>query len=417
MNLNINDWKEFEVSSIFMIRNGKGITREEIDDHPGNFTVVQSGEENNGILGKIDLNYCKFMGYTLSEKPCLTVARSGCAGYVSYQPAGCVVGDSAKILLLKNRANLDCGIMGIPSENSCMNESIFHHIKNDGFIDMLYLFLQTVLSANRFKYAYGRKVTEEKYMNDVVKLPPRHNPDGTLFIDETHTYSEDGHVPDWDFMENYMRSLHCHPLTTWNRPGNTPGLNVSDWKNFKLADLFDIRYGTNLELNTCIETDQTKADSVNFVTRTAENNGVSARVRTLAHITPQKSGLLSIAAGGSVLSTFYQNEPFYSGRDLYTLDAKAKISPAAKLFITTVIEQNKYKYSYGRQANKTLPDLVISLPVRHNIDGKPYIDTNCTYSAKGYVPDWEFMDHYMKSLPYGDNLNEMILSVDCSDDA
>ncbi len=377
MNLNINDWKEFKVSSVFSIRNGKGITREEIDDHPGNFTVVQSGEENNGILGKIDLNYCKFMDYTLSEKSCLTVARSGCAGYVSYQPAGCVVGDSAKILTLKT----------------------------DHSDDMLYLFLQTILSANRFKYAYGRKVTEEKYMNDVVKLPVRHNPNGTLFIDGTHTYSEDGYVPDWDFMENYMRSLHCHPLTTWNRPGNAPGLNVPDWKNFRLADLFEIRYGTNLELNTCIKTDQTKSDSVNFVTRTAENNGVSARVRTLARIAPQKSGLLSIAAGGSVLSTFYQNEPFYSGRDLYTLDAKTNISPAAGLFITTVIEQNKYKYSYGRQANKTLHDLVISLPVRHNADGKPYIDAGHTYSDKGYVPDWDFMDNYMKSLPYGDNLN------------
>ena len=101
MNLDIHKWKEFKVSSVLFIQNGKGITKEEIEEHIGNFTVVQSGEENNGVLGKIDKQYCKLMNYTLSEKPCLTVARSGSAGYVSFQPVGCVVGDSAKILLIK----------------------------------------------------------------------------------------------------------------------------------------------------------------------------------------------------------------------------------------------------------------------------------------------------------------------------
>ena len=77
MNLDTSQWKEFKVSSIFTIHNGKGITKEEIEDNVGDFTVVQSGEEDNGVLGKINLDYCKIMNYTLSEKPCLTVARSG----------------------------------------------------------------------------------------------------------------------------------------------------------------------------------------------------------------------------------------------------------------------------------------------------------------------------------------------------
>ena len=75
MNLDINKWKKFKVSSIFTILNGKGITKEEISENSGNFTVVQSGEENNGVLGKIDLSYCKAMNYIYSETPCLTVAR------------------------------------------------------------------------------------------------------------------------------------------------------------------------------------------------------------------------------------------------------------------------------------------------------------------------------------------------------
>ena len=177
--LNVHDWKEFKVSSILTIHNGKGITTDEIEENPGDFIAVQSGEENNGVIGKIDKNYCKTMGYTLSEKPCLTVARSGSAGFVSFQDNGCVVGDSAKMLLLPD------------------------DIANR----YVYLFIQTVLTANRFKYAYGRKVTEEKYMNDTIKLPILRNNDGKPYIDNKRRFSDKGYVPDWGYMENFIKSI------------------------------------------------------------------------------------------------------------------------------------------------------------------------------------------------------------------
>lgn len=177
--LDIDKWGKFKISSIFTIYNGKGITKVEIEENPGNFNAVQSGELDNGILGKIDLDYCREMDYTYTEKSCLTVARSGSAGFVSFQVDGCVVGDSAKILLL------DDDVANV----------------------YVYLFLQTILTANRFKYAYGRKVTEDKYMNDIIKLPIRLNADKTPHIDKKKRFSEEGYVPDWQFMEDYIKSL------------------------------------------------------------------------------------------------------------------------------------------------------------------------------------------------------------------
>ena len=79
-------------------------------------------------------------------------------------------------------------------------------------------------------------------------------------------------------------------------------LNDRDWAEFKVSDLFNVKYGVNLELNACIESDKTEIDSVNFVARTAENNGISARVMTIDGVEPQKKGLISVAGGGSVLS-------------------------------------------------------------------------------------------------------------------
>ena len=119
------------------------------------------------------------MKYTVSERACLTVARSGSAGFVSFQPEGCVVGDSAKILLLPDS------------------------IATTG----VYLFIQTLLTANRFKYAYGRKVTEDKYADDEIKLPILISDNGEPKVDNDNLFSDEGFIPDWQFMERYMKSL------------------------------------------------------------------------------------------------------------------------------------------------------------------------------------------------------------------
>lgn len=167
LKLNISNWKYFNISDIFIILNGKGITREEIDENKGIIPVVQSGSINNAIIGFIDLNYCKQQRYTFTLEPCLTVARSGTAGFITLQSSGCVVGDSAKILQLK--------------DNKYNNIYIL-------------IFLKTILSQLTKKYTYGRKVTQEKYYSEKIKLP-------VIFNNNSQ------YIPDWQYMENYIKSL------------------------------------------------------------------------------------------------------------------------------------------------------------------------------------------------------------------
>ncbi len=125
----------------------------------------------------------------------------------------------------------------------------------------------------------------------------------------------------------------------------------------KLSDIFEIKYGVNLELINC---DIDEENGIPFVARTCENNGVVAKVKKINGIFPNPAGSLSCAGGGSVLSTFLQEKEYYSGRDLYVLIPKNKnMSKEEKLYYCTLITQNKYRYSYGRQANKTLKDIEI----------------------------------------------------------
>lgn len=122
-------------------------------------------------------------------------------------------------------------------------------------------------------------------------------------------------------------------------------------KTCALEELFEVKYGVNLELNSL----QKSNEGINFVARTSRNNGVTAKVKPLIYLPPIPSGTISVAGGGSVLEAFLQDSPYYSGRDLFYLTPKTDMSDEVKLFYCHCLRMNKFKYSYGRQANITLP--------------------------------------------------------------
>ena len=117
---------------------------------------------------------------------------------------------------------------------------------------------------------------------------------------------------------------------------------------------------------------------------------------------------MSLALGGSFLGAcFIQQEPFYTAQNVGIFQEKEPLSSHTKLFISTLIRNEcKIKYqAFGRELNSHFrKDFTLKLPVL--MDGNNYVfDKNKKYSDKGYVPDWKFMENYIKSLPYGDRID------------
>src|SRR5699024_6556902 len=198
------------------------------------------------------------------------------------------------------------------------------------------LFLANMIHfESQFKYfPFGRELN--KYLRRAYgfKLPVKKDVSGEPIIDPDSPYSSEGYLPDWQFMEDFIKSLNHKPLSTSNKAGTTLALDESAWEGFKVEDIFDLWYGVNLALNACTET----SDGINFVSRTESNNGVSARIAPVEGLPPQQAGLITTATGGSVLSTFLQPDPFYSGRDLYVMEPKEKgVGNGTKLFLRTVL--------------------------------------------------------------------------------
>ncbi|MFH1897623.1 MAG: restriction endonuclease subunit S [Candidatus Desantisbacteria bacterium] len=127
-----------------------------------------------------------------------------------------------------------------------------------------------------------------------------------------------------------------------------------------LHKLFSIQYGNSFDLNMLEICDDSNPDKVNYVSRTRENNGISACVKLRDNTTPFEPGIITVAgSGNSVLESFIQYYPFYTGYHVFLLRPLEKMSDFKKLFYCYCIRQNQYKYSFGRQANKTLKDLLV----------------------------------------------------------
>jgi hypothetical protein len=172
------------------------------------------------------------------------------------------------------------------------------------------LFFRTLFAQEYDRYCYGRAYKMDLIKGTRFKLPIQTNEDGSPIIDEKHTYSDDGYIPDWQFMEDYIRSLHCEPITTKVSVDSSFELKVSEWEEFMVSDIFDVKYGINMELNTCDETTADDPEGIAFVARTAENNGVSAYVKKIAGKEPQPAETITVAGGGSVYQHLFKNAHF-----------------------------------------------------------------------------------------------------------
>ena len=129
----------------------------------------------------------------------------------------------------------------------------------------------------------------------------------------------------------------------------------------KLKDIFDLWYGVNLEVvnSTIVE------NGIPFVSRQSVNNGVVCYVAPIDGVKPNPAHTLSIAVSGSVLSTFYHEYEYYSGRDVYIAKPKEPMTKEEMLYYAYIIEQNKYRYNYGRGANRTFKNILV--PKREEI--------------------------------------------------
>jgi hypothetical protein len=147
-----------------------------------------------------------------------------------------------------------------------------------------------------------------------------------------------------------------------------------------LGDLFTFERGRCGSAEKLLE----KGNEISYIGAKKENNGFMYAVLRDEKFVTKGNCIVFIGDGqGSVGYSTYQEKDFIGSTTL-SMGRNANLNKYNALFIITLLDKERFKYSFGRKWNgEKLKNTKIKLPT----------------DALGN-PDWQFMEDYIKSLPY-----------------
>lgn len=327
--IDTNNWSQFDCRELFECKNTGNILARDVIDGSGSTPYVTASAYNNGVVSHIDAT-----NYEIIKGHCILVG--GKTFTITYQKDDFVSNDSHNFTV---------------------------RVKDYGISDYSYLYLATIIYKYfGQKYSWNDAVTKDKLMDERLPLPT--TPEGK---------------PDWDYMESYMKSAVEEAeksLDVLEKADNTKHLiDVSEWGEFKIGDLFDIDTGSDLILFKAEDGD------IPVVSHSAENNGIQKRVGSIPNRTLyDHTNTLSLADRGN-FKCFVQDEDFYIGTRVKALISKTKVSKLCMLFLTTMIDSLAIHFSYKDNATGSLGKHIIKLPITSTGE-----------------PDWQYMEDYMRII-------------------
>ena len=156
---------------------------------------------------------------------------------------------------------------------------------------------------------------------------------------------------------------------------NNLDLNSVKWEPVKISSIFHVRRGNAKNISKKTENGQ-----VALLSAKDSNNAYNFSVKKEKKETSAKD-CITINNNGSVAYAFYHPYEFISTSDVTILTSKENISKEAKMFVVTILNKLKVKYSYGyKMSNDRIKQQKIMLPI----------------DEKGN-PHWAFMEKYIKS--------------------
>lgn len=268
------------------------------------------------------------------------VLKDSCISVAAYGTAGCVHYHGYKCFIDDKAIALNI------SQKSFDNKQVN-------------LFMVAILSSLQARYSYGRGVTVDRYSNEVIHLPVDVNGQ-----------------PDYDFMEQYIAERS--PDYSWAKGCIEPNAEISlsdrEWAEFKVGDILALKVAKSNDKGNL------SVGDVPFIGRSNNNNGLQG-FYDAPNITQGKCITLGMVG---TFRAFWQENDFAASQNILTLRAPW-LNQNTGLFICNCIETAiAGKFSYGKSIKAgTFGDTILSLPI--NDAGQP---------------DYDFMERYMKSLPF-----------------
>lgn len=210
------------------------------------------------------------------------------------------------------------------------------------------------ISQNRFRYtSHGREAN--KTFDDIL-------------------------VPPFPALPNWVNGVSIPLPKPEAVCANVVPLNPGCWKDFRYDQLFAIKKGKRLTKENMTE------GNTPFIGAIDSNNGYREFVSVQPNHSPNT--ITVNYNGNGVADAYYQPQPYWASDDVNVLYPKFEMNPFTALFLCALIRQEKFRFNYGRKWHLgRMNEAIIKLPAR--ADGQP---------------DWEFIESYVKALPYSVSL-------------
>lgn len=352
MNLNIENWKEFKIYrnnqpglfDIFPCKCGCAGDLEDGND----INYIGAKKNDNGVMKKVQI-----VPDLVSKGNCILFIcdGEGSVGYTNYEPEDFI-------------GSTTCSV----GYDDCLNQ-------------INAMFLVTILDKEKYKFSYGRKYRAN--LNEIcIRLPILKDLNNNPVFDKSLKYSSEGYIPDWQFMEDYIKSINHKPITTKNKGGQlSPILGQTNWKEYKLTDIFPI-----IEQGKAHDNLLDDGDEMVYIGAKKDDNGVMRHCANNTNLSHDGNCIVFICNGqGSVGYSLYLDRPFIATTDV-KIGYGPNINKYTGLFLVTVLDRERGKYSFGRKWGPHIKNTILRLPTKNS------------------QPDWEFMENYIKRLPYGDRI-------------
>ena len=191
--------------------------------------------------------------------------------------------------------------------------------------------------------------------------------------------------PNFAYMEKYMQNLESavsSSLTALRSAKSSKifdSIHTSEWIDFKITDLFDIK-NTHSILKSDI---REESGDTPYITASNENNGVYSYIKYDEQLIEEGNCIL---IGGKTLAITYQEKDFFSNDShnlaLYLKD-RAYRQKHVQLFLVTAIKASIGNiYTWGNSiSHKSIQKDTVKLPV--DVNGNP---------------NYAFMDYYLHGV-------------------
>ena len=321
--IDTSKWGKFKVGDLFEIKLSKNDLKIE-ECNAGSTPLISAGNENNGIIGYINKE-----DFEVFPANSITVDMFG---KVFVQPKDFCAVSHGRVNILIPKYTLS--------------------------LSTLFFIISVLQREIKNKFDFANMCTSKKISKQNILLP-------IIFSGS----------PDWQYMENYMKEitkLAVKRVEKLKEEKPQTKIDTSNWGNFRVGDLFEIKLSkNNIRFERC------NTGSTPLISAGNENNGIVGYIdKEDFEVFPANSITVNVFG-----KAFVQTKDFCASVNILII-RNEHLTKNIGMFIAAILSKSHSKYNYNDKISKDkLFNETISLPV----------------TPEG-TPDFDYMEDYMKEI-------------------